>query len=112
SNTTIDRPATLASRHRDQAGGLSGKPLFERSTELLRSVYGATDHGLPIVGVGGVASAEQAYAKIRAGASLVQLYSALIYRGPGLIEQILAGLEVLLARDGLTSIEQAIGSDA
>jgi len=111
SNTTIARPETLKSPHRDETGGLSGAPLFDVSTQLLREVYALTGGQLPLIGVGGVSSAGQAYAKIRAGASLVQLYTALIYEGPGLISEITRGLSALLRRDGFTSIDQAVGAD-
>ena len=111
SNTTIARPATLDPTYAKEAGGLSGAPLFEPSTAVLRDMYRLTGGKLPIVGVGGIASAEQAYAKIRAGASLVQLYSALVFEGPALIGRIKRGLVDLLARDGFTSIAQAVGAD-
>jgi dihydroorotate dehydrogenase len=112
SNTTIDRPDTLKSSKKHEAGGLSGRPLLEKSTALLRQVYRATSGAVPIVGVGGIASADDAYAKIRAGASLVQLYSALIYQGPGLVGRIVDGLENRLYQDGLSNIGQAVGADA
>lgn len=91
-------------------GGLSGQPLRERSTLLIRQIYRQVGTQLPIIGVGGVASAAQAYAKIRAGASLVQLYSGLVYQGPGVVTQINRGLVDLLARDGFTSIADAVGT--
>lgn len=111
SNTTIDRPETLRAENKRETGGLSGRPLFEKSTEVLRQVYRSQGHKLPIVGVGGVASAQDAYAKIRAGASLVQLYSALIYQGPGLISSVVDGLENLVERDGFANVMEAIGID-
>ncbi|HIJ38071.1 MAG TPA: quinone-dependent dihydroorotate dehydrogenase, partial [Rhodospirillaceae bacterium] len=92
SNTTIARPATLLSAEKGESGGLSGAPLFGPSTEMLRKMYGLTGGRLPLIGVGGIASPEQAYAKLRAGASLLQLYSALVYQGPGLISAIKRGL--------------------
>lgn len=112
SNTTIDRPEFLRSSNKLEAGGLSGRPLFDKSTELLRQVYRAQGSRLPIVGVGGIASAQDAYTKIRAGASLVQLYSALIYQGPGLVSSIVDGLEKLVADDGFANVAEAIGIDA
>ena len=112
SNTTIDRPMTLRSPNRQESGGLSGRPLFDKSTELLRRVYRTSGGQLPIIGVGGVASAQDAYEKIRAGASLVQLYSALIYQGPGLVGSIVDGLDKLVAQDGFVSVTEAIGIDA
>lgn len=90
-------------------GGLSGRPLRERSTALVRSLYRRTAGALPIIGVGGVDSAESAYEKIRAGAALVQLYTGLVYEGPGLVRRIRRGLLRLLERDGLTSICEAVG---
>lgn len=109
SNTTIDRPETLRSADRGQAGGLSGRPLFERSTALLRDFAEAAP-GLPLIGVGGVENADTAYAKIRAGATAIQLYSALVYKGPGLIPQIKRGLAERLKADGFTSVSQAVGA--
>ena len=97
SNSTIARPDNLLSPNSGETGGLSGPPLFSRSTELLRHVYAATDGNLPLIGVGGVSSAADAYAKIRAGATLVQLYTALVYDGPGLIPKITDGLAETVA---------------
>lgn len=111
SNTTVARSDTLKSPHRSETGGLSGAPLFDVSTQLLREVYALTGGKLPLIGVGGISNATQAYAKIRAGASLVQLYTALVYEGPGLIAEITRGLSALLRRDGLSSISQAVGAD-
>lgn len=110
-NTTTARPDTLTSPDRHQRGGLSGKPLFARSTELLRHVYQVTGGKVPLIGVGGISSGADAYAKIRAGASLVQLYTALVYQGPGLIGRIKHDLAALLAADGFTSLQDAIGSE-
>jgi dihydroorotate dehydrogenase len=111
SNTTIARPAGIDPRLAREAGGLSGRPLFEPATEILRDIYRRTGGKLPIIGVGGVASAADAYAKIRAGASLVQLYSALVFEGPGLVRRIKDGLAGLLARDGFSSVAEAVGAD-
>lgn len=110
-NTTTARPESLTSPDRHERGGLSGKPLFERSTELLRHVYQATGGAVPLIGVGGIFSGADAYAKIRAGASLVQLYTALVYEGPGLIARIKNDLAALLAADGFTSLSEAVGSE-
>jgi len=110
-NTTIERPESLKSVHRAEVGGLSGAPLFEASTEVLRDMYRLTEGKIPLIGVGGVASGIQAYTKIRAGASLVQLYSALVYGGPPLISQILNELIVLLQKDGFGSVAEAVGAD-
>lgn len=110
-NTTLDRHG-LTSAHRDEKGGLSGQPLFEKSTRVLAQLYRATEGKLPIIGVGGVASAEDAYAKIKAGASAVQLYSALVYHGLGLVPQIAEGLDALLKRDGYATVAEAVGTGA
>jgi len=111
SNTTTQRPNTLQNGHREEVGGLSGKPLFERSTAVLRAFRKAAGPDLPIIGVGGVDSAETAYAKIRAGANAVQLYTALIYQGPGLAVRIRDGLADLLKRDGFERLADAVGVD-
>jgi dihydroorotate dehydrogenase len=112
SNTTLARDGVTGNAHAQEAGGLSGKPLFALSTEILKKTYRLTDGKIPLVGVGGIASAADAYAKIRAGASLVQLYTALIYQGFGLVDCINDGLAQLLARDGYATIAEAVGSDA
>ena len=112
SNTTIARPPGLRSPQAREAGGLSGRPLFAPSTALLADIYRLTGGKLPLVGVGGVASAEDAYAKIRAGASLVQLYTALVFAGPALLHKIKRGLAELLRRDGFASVAEAVGTDA
>lgn len=111
SNTTIARPDTLISPYAKETGGLSGVPLFESSTAVLRRMYALTHGRVPIIGVGGIASGLDAYVKIRAGASLVQLYSALVYQGPHLVNRIKRELVELLARDGFKSITQAVGAD-
>ncbi|HEX6441558.1 MAG TPA: dihydroorotate dehydrogenase (quinone), partial [Stellaceae bacterium] len=111
-NTTIARPLGLCSPPANEAGGLSGRPLFAPSTALLAEMYRLTEGRLPLIGVGGVASAADAYAKIRAGASLVQLYTALIFDGPALIGEIKAGLAELLHRDGFAAVAEAVGVDA
>ena len=111
SNTTIKRPRTLRSALHGEQGGLSGAPLFALSTEVLARMYKLTQGKLPLIGVGGVGSAADAYAKIRAGASLVQLYTALVYQGFGVVKDIVEGLPVLLARDGFSHISAAIGAD-
>jgi dihydroorotate dehydrogenase len=108
-NTTLARDG-LTSRHAGEAGGLSGAPLFARSTAVLAQVHALTRGRLPLIGVGGIGTAEDAYAKIRAGASAVQLYSALVYGGLALVPRILAGLDALLARDGFTSVAEAVGT--
>jgi dihydroorotate dehydrogenase len=112
SNTTISRPEHLQSPHRAQTGGLSGAPLMALSTQVLADMYRLTKGSLPLIGVGGIASPADAYAKIRAGASLVQLYSALAYQGFALVRRMVDELPALLARDGFTHIREAIGADA
>jgi dihydroorotate dehydrogenase len=110
SNTTLARPETLRSALRNEVGGLSGAPLMAPSTRLLAEAYAELRGRVPLVGVGGVASAADAYAKIRAGASLVQLYSSLIYEGPGLPGRILAGLTERLRADGFAAVTDAVGA--
>jgi len=110
SNTTITRPP-LRSRHAGEAGGLSGAPLKDLAQQRLRDFRKATGGQLPLVGVGGIATAEDAWARIRAGASLVQLYTAMVYDGPGIARNVARGLEGLLARDGFASIAEAVGSE-
>ena len=110
SNTTITRPALL-SANAHETGGLSGAPLRDLAQQRLRDFRKATGAAIPLVGVGGIASAEDAWARIRAGASLVQLYSAMVYGGPGLPRRILRGLEALMRRDGFASIAEAVGSE-
>jgi dihydroorotate dehydrogenase len=109
-NTTTARPQVVSGRHRDQAGGLSGAPLFLRSTEQLGRFHRLTQGRLPLVGVGGILRGSDAYAKIRAGASALQLYTALVYRGPRVVSRILAELEQLLALDGVVRLEEVRGA--
>jgi dihydroorotate dehydrogenase len=110
-NTTVARPSSLKSRHASAAGGLSGKPLFAPSTDCLAAMYRLTRGRIPIIGCGGIASGGDAYAKIRAGASLVQLYSALVFQGPGLVGRIKRELAAKLRADGFTSVREAVGVD-
>ena len=112
SNTTILRAPNLRSAHAKETGGLSGKPLFAASTALLREFFVALGQSVPLIGVGGVSSARDAYEKILAGASLVQLYTALIYEGPGLPARILNELPAFLDVDGFTSVADAVGAGA
>ncbi len=113
SNTTVARPASLQEAAlAKEAGGLSGRPLFEPSTRILAQTALRVEGRIPLIGVGGVDSAEAAWAKIRAGASLVQLYSALVYKGPALIGDIKRGLLRELEKSGLPSLHQAVGRDA
>jgi len=110
-NTTTSRPPGLRGRAAGESGGLSGRPLFALSTEVLRDMHRLTGGRVPLVGVGGVGSGADAYAKIRAGASLVQLYTALIYEGPGLIGRIKRDLAARLHADGFASVADAVGAD-
>lgn len=111
SNTTTERPESLKSAHKGEAGGLSGAPLMDQATDVLAAMYKATNGTVPLIGVGGIASGLDAYRKIRAGASLVQLYSALVYEGPGLVTRIKNEMAALLEKDGFKSISEAVGAD-
>lgn len=110
SNTTISRPA-LNSRHADETGGLSGAPLRALALERLRDFRKASGGAVPLIGVGGIATADHAWERIRAGASLVQLYSAMVYHGPGLGARIASGIEKLMLRDGFSNIAEAVGTE-
>jgi dihydroorotate dehydrogenase len=111
SNTTVSRPP-LRSRHADETGGLSGVPLGDLALERLRDFRRATGGAMPLIAAGGIASGADAYARIRAGATLVQLYTALVYKGPGLARRICRELKALLARDGFARLDEAVGSAA
>ena len=111
SNTTISRPS-LRSRNAGEAGGLSGAPLKPLALQRLRDFRAATGGAIPLVGVGGIATAEDAWQRIRAGASLVQLYSAMVYEGPGIARRIVRGMERLMKRDGFATLADAVGSEA
>ncbi len=108
-NTTLARDG-LQSQHKGEMGGLSGAPLFEKSTRVLAQLSARLDGQVPIIGVGGISSAEQAYAKIRAGATAVQFYTALVYGGLSLAGEIARGLDALLARDGFHTVSEAVGT--
>ncbi len=108
-NTTLSRDG-LRSPHKDQAGGLSGAPLFEKSTRVLARLSQLTGGEIPLIGVGGISTPEKAYAKICAGASVVQFYTAMVYGGISLASEIAQGLDILLAREGYSSVSQAVGS--
>ncbi|MFL1463117.1 quinone-dependent dihydroorotate dehydrogenase [Roseococcus sp. DSY-14] len=112
SNTTLARPETLRSPQRGEAGGLSGAPLLERSTAMLRAARRLAGPRLVLVGAGGVASGADAYAKVKAGASLVQLYSGFAYGGPALVRRIKDELAALLRRDGVARLADAVGVEA
>ena len=109
SNTTLSRPQTLRSGRKGEMGGLSGAPLMPLSTEILRRFHQAAQGQIVLIGAGGVASGADAYAKIRAGASAVQLYSALVFEGPGLVRRLKRELARLLRADGFVSVAEAVG---
>ncbi|KAK6138782.1 hypothetical protein DH2020_027479 [Rehmannia glutinosa] len=112
SNTTIQRPDSVCNNPvAEETGGLSGKPLCSLSTDILKDMYVLTKGKIPLIGCGGVGSGEDAYKKIRAGATLVQLYTAFAYGGPALIPKIKAELAQCLERDGYQSIHEAVGAD-
>jgi dihydroorotate dehydrogenase len=110
-NTTLSRAGVEGHRHAGEQGGLSGAPLERLATSVVRRCAARAAGRVPIVGVGGVMTAEDAYAKIRAGASLVQVYTGLVYGGPGFVRRVNEGLARLLARDGFSSVEEAVGAD-
>ena len=110
SNTTAGRPAGLRGAAASERGGLSGPPLFERSTRMLADTYAETQGRIPLVGLGGIASGADAYAKVRAGASVLQLYTAMVYRGPAVVAEIARDLAALLRRDGFGSLQEAVGT--
>lgn len=109
-NTTISRPSLRTPIHEE--GGLSGRPLAQRSTEVLRALFRAVEGKLPLIGVGGIFSAEDAYARICAGASLIQVYTGLIYEGPSLPRRIVRGLRAILTREGFGHLREAVGKEA
>ncbi|KAH9519169.1 hypothetical protein Btru_074885 [Bulinus truncatus] len=111
SNTTVDRPDTLVSKNKVETGGLSGAPLKEKSLQTVRDMYSLTNGQVPIIGVGGVSNGQDAYNKVKAGASLIQLYTALIYQGPPVIGKIKRELDELLRQDGYSHISEAVGAD-
>ena len=110
-NTTISRPNDLKSEHKFETGGLSGQPLFDLSTSIVSDFFRLTGGKIPIIGVGGVSSGIQAYKKIRAGASLVQIYSSLIFKGPKVVKQINTELATYLRQDGFQNLTEAVGVD-
>ena len=112
SNTSAERPDTLASAHRAEKGGLSGAPLRAQALRACAELYVLTEGKLPIIGVGGIDSGAAAYERIRAGASLLQLYTALVYSGPGLVDSIHAELRERLEADGFATLGDAVGVDA
>lgn len=110
-NTTLSRPPSLQSARRAEVGGLSGAPLTSLSTDVLRRTARRVEGQFPLIGCGGIGSGADAYAKIRAGATLVQLYSAMVYAGPPIVRRIKVELAALLVRDGFSSVREAIGAD-
>jgi dihydroorotate dehydrogenase len=109
-NTTVARPASLRSPLSSQTGGLSGAPLMGPSTEILKRFHEAATARIDLIGVGGIASGADAYAKIRAGAAAVQLYSAMVYEGPGLVGRIQRDLAARLKGDGFGKVAEAVGA--
>ena len=110
-NTTLERPDFLPSKFRSETGGLSGRPLTDKSTEIIRNFYKLTKGKIPLIGIGGISSGHDAYEKIKAGASLIQLYSALVYHGPEVANQINEDLLTLMERDRIKSIAKAVGQE-
>ena len=110
SNTTISRPESLNSKEKEESGGLSGKPIKELSTRVVGEMYQLTDGKIPIIGCGGVSSGEDAYEKIKAGASLVQLYTAMVYQGFPVIGRVKRELDECLRKDGFTNVQEAVGT--
>ena len=110
SNSTIDRPKSLRSQYSNEIGGLSGKPLFIKSTIMLRKMYELTNGQIPLIGVGGISNGIECYEKIKAGASLVQLYTSFIYKGPHLINEMKKELVDCLKTDGYKNIKEAVGA--
>jgi dihydroorotate dehydrogenase len=110
-NTTLSREGLQVNSFAEQAGGLSGRPLTRRATEWIREIYREVGRKIPIIGVGGIFTGDDAYEKIRAGASLVQIYTGMIYEGPGIVKAINKRLLELMERDGFTNIQQVVGAD-
>jgi dihydroorotate dehydrogenase len=111
-NTTVSRPSGLRSRRMAETGGLSGRPLFLPSTRLLARFAARLGRGVTLVAAGGVSSGADAYEKVRAGASVVQIYTGLVYRGLGIVRTVLDELEACLARDGFATLADAVGRDS
>ena len=111
SNSTIDRPSTLQSSYQSEVGGLSGKPLFVKSTLMLKKMYSLTNGQIPLVGVGGISNGIDCYEKIKAGASLLQLYTSLVYQGPSLITKIKKELLNCIITDGYKNIKEVVGAN-
>ena len=112
SNSTIKRPNSLISSYKNEIGGLSGKPIFLNSTIILKKMYSLTNGQIPLIGVGGISNGYECYEKIKAGASLVQLYTALVYHGPKIINNIIKELNGLILTDGFKNISEAVGKSS
>lgn len=110
-NTTNSRPESLLSQNKVESGGLSGAPLKDISTQCIRQMYKLTNGQVPIIGVGGVGSGRDAYEKLKAGASLVQIYSMMVYEGPGVVSRIRHELASLLAENGYKNVDDVVGAD-
>ena len=108
-NSTIDRPSTLISSNKNEIGGLSGKPLFIKSTLVLKKMYSLTNGQIPLIGVGGISNGAECYEKIKAGASLVQLYTALVFQGPLIVKKIKNEILSCLNTDGFKNIKEVVG---
>ena len=111
SNTTNARPESLLSQHKHETGGLSGAPIKDHSTECIRTMYKLTKGNIPIIGVGGVGSGRDAYDKLKAGASLVQIYSMMVYEGPGVVSRIRKELADIIVENGYERVEDVVGAD-
>ena len=112
SNSTLKRPNTLSSLYKNEVGGLSGKPLFIDSTIMLKKMYSLTNGQIPLIGVGGITNGNECYEKIKAGASLVQLYTAMVYQGPKVVTKIITELNSLVLTDGYKNISEAVGKSS
>lgn len=110
-NTSVARPASMRDPQKDEAGGLSGKPIFPMALEIVGDMYRRTEGRIPLIGSGGVSNGKDAYALIRAGASLVQFYSAMVFQGPAMVPRMKAELAALLKADGFSSVADAVGAD-
>ena len=111
SNTTVDRPSSLISRNKNEVGGLSGKPLFIKSTLILKKIYTLTQGQIPLIGVGGISNGIEFYEKIKSGASLAQFYTALIFQGPQIVGKIKQEILSCLKTDGFKNIKEAVGKN-
>ena len=111
SNSTVERPANLNSSHKTEIGGLTGKPLFLNSTLALKKMYTLTNANIPLIGVGGISNGKECYEKIKSGANLVQLYTALTFQGPKIINKIKKELVYLIKTDGFNNVKEVVGKE-